>query len=299
VRYAAARARLPLLAGWTAARRARQQRAIRGGSGAPGCGPSGEQREARGEDGRLHLIEPAVHAHLAVMVTVRLPAVSDALQAGGERRVAGRNRAAVAERAQVLRRVETVGGRRADRSDRTTLARGQVRLAAVLDDREATGVGDGHDRAHVRGLAVEVHGKDRRGSRSDRGLDRRRADREAARIDVGEDRPRPRHHARKGRVGRRHRRRDYFVAGPDAEAAQDDRDRVGARADADRVGGAAGRGELLLERLDLRAQHVPAAIDDAPDGGVDGRAILTGVQAHERDGSRAHGTACPALPGSR
>ena len=54
--------------------------------------------------------------------------------------------------------------------------------------------------------------------------------------------------------------------GPMPSRPQDERDRVGAGSDADGVGCAARRGKLRFERLDLRAEHEPAARDDAIDG---------------------------------
>ena len=103
---------------------------------APRSSPRSNGRRAD-EDRRLHLVEAAVHAHLAVMVPIGLAAVADALHLRGQRGVAGRDGAAVAEGAEVLRRVEAVGRRDAERPDRPAFARRQVRLAAVLDDREA------------------------------------------------------------------------------------------------------------------------------------------------------------------
>ena len=52
------------------------------------------------------------------------------------------------------------------------------------------------------------------------------------------------------------------------------RDRIGAVAHADRVGCAACRGELRLERLDFGAEHEPSAGDDAIDGGAHARQRL-------------------------
>ena len=62
---------------------------------------------------------------------------------------------------------------------------------------------------------------------------------------------------------------------PMSERAQDQRDRVGAGADADRVRRARRGGEFLLERLDLGSEHEPAALDHAIDRGPD-------VGAHRR-----------------
>ena len=86
----------------------------------------------------------------------------------GERGVVGDDRAAVAERAEVLRRVEAERAGDADRADRPAVGRGEVRLAAVFDEREAVPRGDALERRHVGRLAVEVHRQDRARARRDR-----------------------------------------------------------------------------------------------------------------------------------
>ena len=276
-----------------------EQLPVGGGVRPPRRGPSREQRQARGQDGRLHVVEAAVHAHLAVMVPVRLAPVADAPHLRGQRVVVGRDGAAVAEGAEVLRGVETVGRSHAERPHGPAVARRQVGLAAVFDDREAARRRDRHDGAHVGRLAVQVHRQHRGGARRDGGFDRGRVDRQPARIDVREHRPCAHHHARQRRVRRRHRRRDHLVAGTDPQPAQDDGNRVGSGADANGVGRAARAGEGLLERVHLRPEHVPPALDHAPDGGVDGLAVLSGDKAHERDAGCGHGAAGSLSRGSR
>ena len=98
-------------------------------------------------------------------------------------------------------------------------------------------------------------------------------------IDVGEHRPRAGHHHRQRGVGGGKRRRDHLVAGADVERAENQRDRVGAGADADRVRALARRSELAPRSLDLRAEHEPAAGDDAVDRGVDAARSSPGVSA--------------------
>ena len=57
--------------------------------------------------------------------------------------------------------------------------------------------------------------------------------------------------------------------------------------------------KAVLEGVHLRPEHVPAALDHAPDGGVDGLAVLAGDEAHERDAGCGHGAAGPLSSGSR
>ena len=71
--------------------------------------------------------------------------------------------------------------------------------------------------------------------------------------------------------------------GPMSERAQRQRERVGAGADADRVGAPHAAANSCLERLELRAEHEPAALDDARDRGVDVGGVVAGPQLQERD----------------
>ena len=72
-------------------------------------------------------------------------------------------------------------------------------------------------------------------ARRDRGRGRSGIERQAFGIDVRKHRTRAGHHHRERGVRGRQRRRDHFIAGTDVECAQDQRDRVGAGADADGV----------------------------------------------------------------
>ena len=117
--------------------------------------------------------------------------------------------------------------------------------------------------------------------------------RQPRRVDVGEDRPRAHHHHRQRRIGRRQRRRDHFVAGPDIERPQNQRDRVGAGADADGVRGAHRRGEFRFERFDLGPEHEPAARDDAFDRHAHGcRVVGFRRERKERNPRPRHRVSC-------
>src|SRR4029077_3357321 len=104
--------------------------------------------------GRLHVVQAGVDAWHLVMIAVDLSAVAQPLHPVGQRAVVGDHRSAVAERAEVLRRVEAESAGDADGADRRTTARRQMRLAAVLDDGEAVTRGDALDSRHVGRLAV-------------------------------------------------------------------------------------------------------------------------------------------------
>ena len=115
--------------------------------------------------------------------------------------------------------------------------------------------GDALDRRHVGRLAVQVHRQDGARPRRDRALDRVGIDRQRARRRCRR-RPaaRPAIMHRQRRVGGGQRRRDDFVARADAERAEDQRERVGAGADADGVRRAARRARTRPRTLRLRGR---------------------------------------------
>ena len=83
-----------------------------------------EKRQARAQDRRLQLVEAAVHAGLDVVIARRLAAVAQPLDARRPARASlVVDRAAVAERAEVLGRVEAERAGDADRADRPPVAR--------------------------------------------------------------------------------------------------------------------------------------------------------------------------------
>ena len=104
--------------GWDGERRGRARRlAIAPGNRAAAFGPAAEERQPRAQNRGLHLVEPAVGAKLVVAIPRGLPAVAQPLDPRRERGVAGDDRAAVAERAEVLRRIEAERTGDADRAD--------------------------------------------------------------------------------------------------------------------------------------------------------------------------------------
>lgn len=75
------------------------------------------------------------------MVFFARTVVGDAPHTGSQHGVSGDNGAGVTERTEVLGRVETEGGRVAQRTGAPTLQRGAVRLGRVLDEQERVLVG--------------------------------------------------------------------------------------------------------------------------------------------------------------
>ena len=142
---------------------------------------------------------------------------------------------------------------------------GAVGLGAVLDDERA--VRARRSRARPRGRRPGRRGGPGR-SPACAGRTRRASDSGSIVADVSCRRRTGPAWRRRARSRRRSARRccacgDHLVAGPDAERAQRQLDRVGAIGDADGVRRADRRGELALERRALAAEQEPAAVEHA------------------------------------
>ena len=276
-----------------ALRRARRQAppasavaVARGERAAPG-GPAGEPRQPRAQDGRLHLVEPRIDAGFLMVIAIGLAAVSQPPDPLGERAIVGDDRAAVAERAEILRRIEAERAGDADRADRR--GRRPSPDAPGSSPRRSPGGARAATRsiaAMSAGLAVQMHRQDRARPRPDR-LGRRAPGRCVSRDGSMS--------ANTGRAPAIMIASAVYAAdsgvvmtsspGPMPSARRISAMRVGAGADADRVRRAGRRRELCLERLDLRAEHEPAARDDAIDRRANGVRVFAGRQRQERDAS--------------
>src|SRR5215471_13119831 len=84
----------------------RQRLAITPRQRAPRRGGGRQPGEARAKHGSLQFVEPRVHAELRVVIAIGLAAVAQPRDPLGQLPIACQHRAPVAERAEVLRRVE-------------------------------------------------------------------------------------------------------------------------------------------------------------------------------------------------
>ena len=194
------------------------------------------------------------------------PAVAEPADAPGKRRVVGDDGAAVAQGAEVLRRVEAEHAGDANGPDGPSASGCQVRLTAVLDDRQVVAVSDSLERVMSAACPYRCTGRiarvrvvmarstasgsivNRRGSTSAK-TGRAPAIRIASAVNAADNgvvmtsSPRPMPSARRMRAS---------ASVPVA--------------DTNGMCGSAGRCELGLERLHFRTEDEPAARDHAIDG---------------------------------
>ena len=248
-------------------------------------------RELDAQDARLERVEPGVVADVDEGALVLGAVEAVVLDLLGERVVVGRDRAAVAEGAEVLGREEREGGDRAERAWAATVGQPRARgLRGVLDHREAER-GDLLDRGDV---AEQVHGDHGLGLGRDHLAHVLGRHQERRRVDVAPDRPRAEQRDRLGRGEERERGDDHLVPRADAQRAQREQQRVGAVGHPERVLGADVARELVLEaatsgpkmkRLDAMISATLAAISDS--SGASGVAVSKSGTAMPQDPSDA------------
>ena len=199
------------------------------------------------------------------------------------------DRAAVAEAAEVLGRIETPCREVAQRADALAAALRAVRLGRILDQEPAAPPADLAHAVGVERPAVEVDTDDADGLRGGAALELRRVEVVGRGVDVAEDRHATGQHHRLGGGKEAERRHQHFGAGSEPQGAQGDHQRVGAVGDTDHGARTEEAGEGTLELLDLRALNVRIAVEDlVPALAERGFDALAGTrQVENRD--RRHG----------
>src|SRR5215471_20085050 len=124
-----------------------------------------------------------------VVVPPELAAVSKTADSIRQRGVARDDRTGVAERSQVFRRVEAERAGYPDSPHRPAPNCCEVRLTAILDDRQAVPGSDSLDAGHVGRLPIEVYRHDGARPRSHEPFDLYGIDGKSDGVDVGEHRP--------------------------------------------------------------------------------------------------------------
>ena len=227
---------------------ARRGGAVAGHHVAAAFVPGVERGEAEPQPRRLHLGHAEVLRDRLVDVLLGHAVHAEPPHALQQVGVAGQHRAAVADPAEVLRRVEA----QRHRGRPVVTVERPHRLGGVLDHGEV-GVGQ------VRPASVQVH--HHHGPRAlgaCRG-DAVGVDRGGDRVDVDEDGHRAECAHRGGRGHGGERRHDHLVARPDPERGHGQLKRAGTRRHGDRAVDAGPRGEVAFERIGLRAEEHGAA----------------------------------------
>ena len=113
----------------------------RGGIGARDLAAAGvplvEVRKFDAQDGRLHFVHAAVAAVLGALIAAGPAVLAQRSHFARQRFVVGRDRAAIAERAQILGGVEAEAAERAPTARLATRERRAVRLRAIFNQRDA------------------------------------------------------------------------------------------------------------------------------------------------------------------
>ena len=110
--------------------------------------------------------------------------------------------------------------------------------------------GDGVDRDHIRGLAIEVNDHDGFGARGDDGFDRCRVHIARDRIDITKGWDTATGKNRRNRTAPGVRRADYFIPGTKPKSHQTSLNRGGSRAKGERMAATVVAGESLFRIYD-------------------------------------------------
>ena len=239
------------------------------------------------QEGRLQLVHAGIEARQLVDILPFRPVVAQHAHPPGQRIVVGRHRAGVAQCTQVLARVETEAGGMSQAAAAPSMVGGAVRLCCVFQHRQAVPFGNGHDRIHVHGTAVQMHHRNGPGTGRDGRSQRIRI--QAAVIRSGLHRyrrgPRVAYGQPGGNVGVAGH--DHFIARADSPASQRQLQGIQPVAHRDAVLHAAVGRKGCLEGGGLFAQQHPAAVHHPLEGFSEGQAmtLVDGLQVQEGDGS--------------
>src|SRR5262245_16864819 len=139
--------------------RSGERRPVVSGELTTSFGPMLKPGKLRSQDGRLEFIESRIDPPFLMLIPVDLASVAQALDLLCQGSVVGDHGAAIAQRAEILRRVKAERPGVANGPDRAAVCFGQMGLTAVFDDREVVPRGETLDRGHVRCLPVQVNWK--------------------------------------------------------------------------------------------------------------------------------------------
>ena len=238
------------------------------------------------QEGRLQLVHAGIEACQLVDILSFRPVVAQHAHPPGQRIVVGRHRAGVAQCTQVLARVETEAGGMSQAAAALSMVGGAVCLCRVFQHRQAVPFGNGHDRRHVHGAAVQMHHRNGAGAGRDGGSQRIRIQTGVIRSGLHRHRcgSRVAHGQPGGNVGVAGH--DHFIARADSPASQRQLQGIQPVAHRDAVLHAAVGRKGSLEGRSLFAQQHPAAVHHPLEGFSEGQAmtLIDGLQVQEGDG---------------
>ena len=157
-------------------------------AGAPGGVAAVQELELDAKDRALDAVHAAVPAHHRVVVFAGLAVVPEHADLRGQFRVIGGDRAGLAEGAEVLAGIEAEAAGHTEGAGFAALVEGAVRLAGILDHRQAVPPGDLQDRVHVGRLPEKMDREDGLGPRRDGLLDQVGVHGVGLLVDIDEDR---------------------------------------------------------------------------------------------------------------
>ena len=238
------------------------------------------------QEGRLQLVHAGIEACQLVDILPFRPVVAQHAHATGQRIVVGRHRPGVAQRTQVLARVEAEAGRMSQAAAALPMMGGAVCLCCVFQHRQAVPFGNGQDRLHVHGTAIQMHHCDGAGTGRDGRSQRIRIQAGVVRSRLHRHRrgPRVAHGQPGGNVGVAGH--DHFITRADSPASQRQLQGIQPVAHRDAVLHAAVGRKGCLEGCRFFAQQHPAAVHHPLEGFAEGQTmtLIDGLQVQEGDG---------------
>ena len=269
-----------------------QAQPIRGGNVRAAAVVTIQRLQLLAQEGRLQLVHAGIEACQLVDVLSFRPVVAQHAHPPGQRIVVGRHRPRVAQRTQVLARIETEAGRMSQAAAALPMMGGTMCLCCVFQHRQAVPFGNGHDRIHVHGAAVQMHHRNGPGTGRDGRSQRIRIQTAVIRSGLHRYRrgPRVAYGQPGGNVGVAGH--DHFIARADSPASQRQLQGIQPVAHRDAVLHAAVGRKGRLEGCRFFAQQHPSAVHHPLEGLAEGQTmtLIDGLQVQERDGGgHVHG----------
>ncbi len=217
--------------------------------------PACKMREPCSQYCCLHVVQPAVDADHVVVVTDRLPVISQHDQLLIILLRPGRYCSPVAEGAEILAGIETKSAQSADAAGGSTPVPCSGCLCSIFYNRDVSLVCKLHQRLHIDHLPVKMNRHYGFCCWSDECLDSVNVKQAGVRVDIYKDRARSCH--RNGRYGRYSRVRRHYDLGPwpCPAGSQGQIYRLGAGGAADNIRHAQKAGEFLLKASKLRSEN--------------------------------------------